>query len=80
MPGAKKRWFFCALGSLGAVSTSRYRGPLCMQRSVRLFLVALVGAKAGQESLTNDAGSVAIGVVSHITAGAIHEGRARRVA
>lgn len=48
---AENGWSSCALGGLGAVPTSRFRGPLCLQRSVRLSLVMFCSPRRGHGCL-----------------------------
>src|SRR6266487_456 len=69
---------FHCLGRPGNGEHPRFHGPLCYQRSVRLFLRDVLLIPSKQAFPNNDAG-ISIGVAMHLALWATHEGRTRSV-
>jgi len=65
MPGQIGGWPTSAFGFLGTVNTSRFHGPLCYQRSLRLFLSRDLLIPSKQAFADDDAG-ISIGVAAHL--------------
>src|SRR5713226_7317431 len=73
LPCLVGRWPSSAFGNLGARNTSRFRGPLCVQRSVRLFLRD--GLITNEQALSYDHGRIAVGIPAHLAVRAPHQRR-----
>src|SRR5260370_16874367 len=73
MPCLVGRWPSSAFGNLGAENTFRFRGPLCMQRSVRLFLRD--DLITSEQALSYDQGRIAVGIPVHLAVRAPHQRR-----
>src|SRR5947209_2764122 len=64
MPDAVDRWSSNILGDMGTCDTSRLRGPLCMQKSLRLFLKSTIITT--KETFANNNTRISIGVSAHL--------------
>jgi hypothetical protein len=75
MPCGKERWSTTSVfGVVGDDNTCLFRGPLCRQRSGRLFLVAR------DEPLPDDKARISIRIPLHATFWTQNQGSARRIA
>src|SRR5260370_40557391 len=75
MPSKVGRWPSIVFGVWGTTNTARFHGPLCRQRSVRLFLRwDLVGTS--KQAFANDKAGISIGVAIHLALWTVHQGRA----
>ncbi len=70
--------FRCGSRVLGTGDTFLFRGPLCCQRSWRLFLgeTFLITSK---QAFANDDAGISIGVAAHLAIWAEHQGSTGRI-
>src|SRR6266516_2682565 len=71
MPDTVGRRPSSASGFLGTTNTSRFHGPLCMQKRLRLFL--LLDMITSNQTFSNDNSGISIGIPPHLALWAVHQ-------